>query len=200
MQEEGPAARVARAAAGMPAPNPIAALPPRPDGAPPAHVHVVVETPRGSRNKLDFEPKYGVFQLNKEMPAGSVFPFDFGFIPGTLGGDGDPLDVLLLLDDATYPGVLVEARLVGVLEAEQTERDGKREENDRLVAVAACSRRHAGVRTLDDLGDAMLGEIEHFFRSYNEQAGKRIAYKGRGGPERAAALVDDGVTRASGTP
>ncbi len=179
-----------------PAPSPYAALSPRPADVPPEHVYVVVETPKGSRNKLDYEPTLGVFMLKKEMPAGHVFPFDFGFIPGTLGEDGDPLDVLILMDDATYPGVLVEARLVGVFEAEQTERDGRRMKNDRLVAVAAGSRRHAEVRTLDDVGQAVLGEVEHFFRSYNEETGKRVEFKSRAGPERAAAAVDEGVERA----
>ncbi|HEY0778827.1 MAG TPA: inorganic diphosphatase [Gemmatirosa sp.] len=179
----------------MTSPTPIASLPPRPDGAPPEIVHVIVETPKGSRNKLDYEPRLGVFALKKEMPAGHVFPFDFGFLPGTLGGDGDPLDVLVLMDDATYPGVLVEARLVGVFEAEQTERDGTRTENDRLVAVAACSRRHADVRTLDDVGRATLDEIEHFFRSYNAETGKRFEVRARTGPARAAAIVDEGVAR-----
>lgn len=181
-------------------PTPFAALPPRPDGAPPEHVHVVVETPKGCRNKLDFEPALGVFALKKEMPAGHVFPFDFGFIPGTLGGDGDPLDVLILMDDATYPGVLVEARLVGVFEAEQTERDGARTENDRLVAVAACSHRHAAVRTLDDVGRVVLDEIEHFFQSYNAETGKRFEVRARSGAARAAALVEEGVRRARKRP
>jgi len=156
----------------------------------------VVETPKGSPHKLDYEPELGVFILKKEMPAGHVFPFDFGFIPGTLGEDGDPLDVLVLMDEATYPGVLVEARLVGVFEADQTERDGKRTKNDRLVAVAACARRHAEVRTLDDAGRAVLGEIEHFFRSYNEETGKRFEVRERAGPGRAVALVEEGVERA----
>lgn len=181
----------------MTPPTPFASLPTRPHDAPPAHVHAVVETPKGSPHKLDYEPDLGVFVLDKEMPAGSVFPFDFGFIPGTLGGDGDPLDVLVLMDGATYPGVVLEARLVGVLEAEQTERDGGRSENDRLVAVAACSRRLADVRTLDDLGGAVLDQIEHFFRSYNEETGKRVEFKRRAGPDRASELVNEGVRRAA---
>jgi len=180
----------------MTPPTPFASLPTRPHEAPPEHVYVVVETPKGSPHKLDYEPDLGVFVLKKEMPAGHVFPFDFGFIPGTLGGDGDPLDVLLLIDEATYPGVVVEARLLGVFEAEQTERDGKRTENDRLVAVAACSHRHAEVRTLDHVGRPVLGEIEHFFRSYNEETGKQFEVRERAGAERAVALVEEGAGRA----
>ena len=178
--------------------SPIAALPPRPEDASPTHVHVVVETPKGSRNKIDFAPDHGVFALKKAMPLGHAFPFDFGFVPGTLGGDGDPLDVLLLLDDPTYPGVLVDARLVGVLVTEQVERNGTPERNDRLLAVAKCSRRHEAVQTLDDLEPALLDEVEHFFRSYNEQAGKEVSVRERAGPERAATIVDEGIARAGG--
>src|SRR5215212_8024826 len=90
----------------------------------PSHVNVVVETPQGSRNKYNFDERLGVFRLGGVLPAGAVFPFDFGFVPSTVGGDGDPLDVLVLMDEPAFPGCLVEARLLGVVEAVQTERDG----------------------------------------------------------------------------
>ena len=84
--------------------HPLLRLAPRGDDG---VVHVVVETPRGSAHKLTFDAERGVFVLKKALPAGMVFPFDFGFVPGTRGGDGDPLDVLVLLDGTTPPGVLV---------------------------------------------------------------------------------------------
>ena len=105
-------------------------------------LNVVVETPKGSRSKLAWNDEYRMFELKGVLPAGAVFPFDFGFLPSTVGGDGDPLDLLVLMDDATYPGVLVPCRLLGVIEAEQTE-EGKTERNDRLIAVAANSRTRA---------------------------------------------------------
>ena len=86
--------------------------------------NVVIETPRGSRNKYRYDDDLGLFMLGGVLPAGAVFPFDFGFIPSTCGEDGDPLDVLVLLDDYAFAGCLVPSRLVGVIEASQTERIG----------------------------------------------------------------------------
>ncbi len=80
-------------------------------------LNVVIETSKGSRNKLKYNPEQGLFELSKVLPAGAVFPYDFGFIPSTLGDDGDPLDVLLLLDEPVPAGCKIPARLVGVIEA-----------------------------------------------------------------------------------
>ena len=158
-------------------------------------LHVIIETPKGSRNKFDFDEGHGLFKLGGVLPAGAVFPFDFGFVPSTLGGDGDPLDVLLLMDEPAFPGCLVHSRLVAVIEAEQTERDGTRTRNDRLIAVAANSHTHTGVRTLADLNSALLDEIEHFFVSYNEMKGKTFKPLGRFGPIKAARLIEEGAQR-----
>jgi inorganic pyrophosphatase len=146
---------------------------------------VVIETPKGSPNKLAFEPRLGTFMLKGVLPAGAVFPFDFGFIPSTRGGDGDPLDVLVLMDAPAFPGCVVPARLIGVLEAEQTE-DGRTERNDRLLAVAAMSATHRSIRELNDLNQDLLAQIEHFFVSYNAAKGKRFEVKRRSGKRRAA--------------
>src|SRR2546421_7155604 len=101
---------------------------------------IVIETPKGSHNKYAFDEELGVFQLKGVLPEGMIFPYDFGFLPGTVGDDGDPLDVLLLMDDPAFCGCLVPSRMIGVIEAEQTETDGKSERNDRLVAVAVKCR------------------------------------------------------------
>src|SRR5918992_1612302 len=107
-----------------------------------SELHVIIETPKGSRNKFNYDEDHKLFKLGGVLPAGAVFPFDFGFIPSTTGGDDDPLDVLLLMDEPAFPGCLVPARLVAVIEAEQTERDGETTRNDRLIAVAADSHTH----------------------------------------------------------
>ena len=159
-------------------------------------LNVVVETIRGSRNKITFDPTRGLWELSGVLAAGLSFPDDFGFVPSTLGGDGDPLDVLVLMDEPTFAGCLVPSRLVGVITARQTEKDGTVEENDRLIAVAASSHTHDIVRTLDDLGDTLLGEIEHFFVSYNEAKGKRFEPRERKGPRAATTLVQAGEKRA----
>ncbi|HEX8888795.1 MAG TPA: inorganic diphosphatase [Pyrinomonadaceae bacterium] len=158
-------------------------------------LNVLIETPKGSRNKFNYDEEHRLFKLGGVLPAGAVFPFDFGFIPSTLGGDGDPLDVLLLMDEPAFPGCLVAARLVAVIEALQTERDGETIRNDRLIAVASESRTHKTVRTLADLNDVLMDEVEHFFISYNQIKGKEFAPQGRHGPIKAAKLVEEGIRR-----
>jgi inorganic pyrophosphatase len=156
-------------------------------------LNVIIETPKGSRNKFNYDEEYHLFKLGGVLPAGAVFPFDFGFIPSTLGGDGDPLDVLLLMDEPAFPGCLVPSRLIAVIEAEQTERDGQTTRNDRLIAVAAGSHTHKGIRKLADLSSNLLDEIEHFFVSYNEINGKKFKPLGRFGPIKAAKLIEEGT-------
>jgi inorganic pyrophosphatase len=154
----------------------------------------VIETPKGHRNKFKYDGKRGLFTLSGVLPAGAVFPFDFGFVPGTRGEDGDPLDVLLLMDEPAFAGCLIAARLIGVIEAEQTE-EGKAERNDRLIAVAAESHTHKDVKTLGDLPPHLVAEIEHFFVSYNAIKGKEFKPLGRFGPDRARKLVDEASER-----
>jgi len=156
-------------------------------------LNVIIETPKGSRNKYNYDEKTGLFKLGGVLPSGASFPFDFGFVPSSLGGDGDPLDVLVLMDEPAFSGCLVHVRLVGVVEAEQTERDGKTERNDRLIGVAAESRLQRHVRALGSLSPDLLEEIEHFFISYNQIKGKEFKPLGRFGPQKALRLVETGV-------
>src|ERR687894_801851 len=158
-------------------------------------LNVVVETPKGSRNKYEYDGKLGLFKLGGVLPSGASFPFDFGFVPSTVGGDGDPLDVVVLMDEPAFAGCLVRTRLVGVIEAEQTERDGETTRNDRLIGVAADSRLHTRVRALEPLGATLLEEIEHFFVSYNQVKGKEFKPLTRSGPERARELVEEGMKK-----
>ena len=123
------------------------------------------------------------------LPAGAVFPFDFGFVPGTLGEDGDPLDVLVLMDEPAFTGCLVPSRLVGVIEADEKQ-EGETKRNDRLIAVAAASQDHADLQTLKDVSPQLLREIEYFFASYNHIQGKEWQPLGVYGPKRAQALIE----------
>ena len=143
-------------------------------------IQVVVETPKGSQNKYSYEERLGIFCLKKTLPTGMAFPFDFGFVPNTKGGDGDPLDVLILMDAAAWPGCLVACRPIGVLIATQREQDGKPFRNDRIIAVASSSRMFAGLKGLRQLGRKMSSEISGFFEDYNKRDGKRFT------PERFA--------------
>jgi inorganic pyrophosphatase len=149
---------------------------------------VIVETPRGSHNKYKFDQETGRMKLSKVMPEGMMFPYDFGFLPGTKGADGDPLDVLILCDEPTFPACQIDCRLVGVIKANQTER-GKRKRNDRLIAVAQASVLYAGVEELADLEAGVLKQIEDFFVNY--QRVRKIGFKilGREGARSAQTLL-----------
>jgi inorganic pyrophosphatase len=153
------------------------------------YVNAIIDTPKGSRNKFKFDEKIGMFKLGGALPVGTIFPFDFGYIPSTKGGDGDALDILILMDEPAFVGCLVPAKLIGVIEAEQTE-EGQTTRNDRLIAVAADSRNHSDVRFLGDLNGNLVHEIERFFISYNETKGKTFTVLGRSGPEAARALIE----------
>ncbi|PYK29237.1 MAG: inorganic pyrophosphatase, partial [Verrucomicrobia bacterium] len=135
-----------------------------------------------------FDADLRAYTLKSVLPKGAVFPFDFGSIPGTKGDDGDPLDVLLLMDEPAFTGCVVTARLLGVIQAEQTEK-GKTERNDRLIAVAAESHTHGSLKSLADLDATLIEEIEHFFVSYNEARGKKFKPIARKGPSAATRLV-----------
>ncbi|MDG3005980.1 inorganic diphosphatase [Paludisphaera mucosa] len=157
-------------------------------------LNVIVDTPKGSRNKFEFDEERGLFKLGGVLPAGAVFPYDFGFVPATLGGDGDPIDVLILMDEPAFVGCLVESRLIGVIEAEQTE-EGDTVRNDRLIAVSTRSRNHKDIREVAQFNQNLLAEIQHFFVSYNDSKGKRFEPLGLYGAERAGQLVEEGGAR-----
>jgi inorganic pyrophosphatase len=174
-------------------------LPMRRDGL----VVVVVETPRGSGNKLKYDAELGVYRLDRVLPAGMAFPFDFGFIPGTLADDGDPLDVIVLLDSPVHPGCIVLARLIGVLEAEQQDGGvGPWQRNDRLVAVAGGPKGHASLHSLRDVDPFRLDAIGSFFGSYHALDGDNFRVIGRKGIRAAEAAMRRAATadRRSGTP
>src|SRR6195256_3016791 len=108
-------------------------------------VQVIIETPKGSRNKYAFDADQEVFQLKKVLPAGMAFPYDFGFVPSTKAEDGDPVDVLVLMDEPAFPGCLLKCRVVGVIEGEQRTKK-KSERNDRVVAVEHANHSYAHIK------------------------------------------------------
>ncbi|MGE5469828.1 MAG: inorganic diphosphatase [Bacteroidota bacterium] len=152
-------------------------------------LNVIVETPAGWRCKLKYEAATGLLTLSKYLPAGLVFPFDFGFVPGTRGDDGDPLDVMLLAEAGSAPGCLIPARLLGVLQAAQTKADGRVVRNDRLLAVPLASRAYAGLNTLGEIPRPLCEQIEHFLASYGALEGDRLEITARRGPKTASKLI-----------
>ncbi len=143
-------------------------------------LQVIIETPKGSRNKYAFDPEQEIFALKKVLPAGMAFPYDFGFLPRTIAADGDPIDVLVLMDEPAFPGCLLRARLIGVIEGQQV--DGKKRiRNDRLVAIAEANHMYAHIRKVGDLPKHFLRELETFFVNCHTLEGKRyelLACKG----------------------
>jgi inorganic pyrophosphatase len=137
-------------------------------------VNVIIDTPKGSHNKYRYDEQKQLFRLSHVLPSGAVFPYDFGFIPRTRADDGDPLDVLVLMDEPAIVGCLIEVRLIGVIEAEQQEPGRAAERNDRLIAVAVQSHDHDDVSDLTQVRPGRLDDLEHFFVAYNQQRGKRF--------------------------
>ncbi len=154
-------------------------------------VRVVIETPMGSRNKYDYEPTLDAFELVDVLPRGSEFPFDFGFFPSTLAADGDPVDALVLSDRGLEAGIALRARLIGVIEFEDT-KNGDTIRNDRLVAVPSCSVVYDKVKQLADLPPSLVEQIESFFELDAFFKGKKRKFVGRGGAAKAAKVLEDG--------
>lgn len=155
-------------------------------------VRVVVEATKGRRSKLKYEPSLRAFALHHVIPAGSAFPLDFGFVPGTQGQDGDPLDVLVFADEPTPVGAIVAARLIGVIEATQQPQGKEAIRNDRILAVARASDTYCDWNALEDVPESIVRGIESFFESYNAQRGVKFTILGRSGGERALQLIREG--------
>jgi inorganic pyrophosphatase len=154
-------------------------------------LQVIIETPAGSRNKFAFDPDQGIFALKKVLPAGMEFPYDFGFLPKTVAPDGDPIDVLLLMDEPAFPGIAVRARLIGVIEGEQLDGKDNKIRNDRLVAVAEANHMYANIRKLQDLPAKWLKELQDFFVNYHNLEGKKYRLLGCKGADAASRLIKE---------
>ncbi|SRR2546421_8702218 len=152
------------------------------------HLNAIIETPKGSRNKYAFDPATGLFKLSKAFPAGMFFPIDFGFIPGTLAEDGDPLDVLVFMEEPAYPGCLVECRVLGIIEAEQG-KEGDMIRNDRVLAAAIESRIYGDLKTTEDIGEDLLNDIIDFFKTYHKKNEEKFSVLKIAESEKAIKLI-----------
>ncbi|WP_439400406.1 inorganic diphosphatase (plasmid) [Bradyrhizobium sp. PMVTL-01] len=153
------------------------------------HVFAVVETPRGSTCKLDLDTELGFFTLAKPLMAGLSYPYDWGFIPSTKAPDGDPLDVLIIHDAQTYPGVVLRCKPVGVLELEQKS-DGKRERNDRVFDVPDRAPLETDLTDIRHLPSRACDELEKFFRATNALEDKELKFLGWRGPKHARKAIE----------
>jgi inorganic pyrophosphatase len=143
-------------------------------------VRMIVEIPMGTGNKYEYDLELGVFRLDRPLYSPMYYPGDYGFIPGTIAEDGDPLDVLALMEEASFTGCMIEVRPVGLLDMmDQDQPDQK------LLAVPNRSPRYQEIRTIDDVAPHVRREMEHFFAIYKELEGKRTEMRGWKGPQQA---------------
>ena len=161
--------------------------------------HVVVESPRGATLKLKYEPQWNVMSVSRPLSIGLTFPFDWGFVPSTRAADGDPLDAMLLWDVASYPGVVVPCRAIGVMHVEQnrTNHDpSERIRNDRILSIPVEARREHRVSNVAALPVRMRQELEQFTLAATALEGKDVRVVGWGDAAAALKLVRESVARA----
>ncbi len=141
--------------------------------------YAVIESVKGSNIKYKYIPKNDFFYLERLLPAGTVFPFDFGFIPHTICADNDPLDVIVLLEYPTFTGCVLECRCIGVMEIEQREAGRKKKyRNDRIIAAAAASHLFSQLTDVNELNETVINEMICFFKYASHFAGKSFELLG----------------------
>jgi len=155
-------------------PNLVKLAPFDDDGA----LRVIVESPRGSSLKFAYDPALRLFAISRELPLGLVYPCDWGFIPGTLGADGDPLDSMVLHTAHSYPGIVLTCRILGMLKVKQRQGRGKAEVNNRIIATPSWHTPLAEVTEARDLPKTSRKELEHFFVSVVADTSKRLSIEG----------------------
>jgi inorganic pyrophosphatase len=157
----------------------------------------IIETPKGRRTKFTYENDSGLFSLSKVLPQGFSFPFDFGFIPSTIGEDGDPLDIVVLMDEPTHVGCLLQVRLLGAIKVEQTS-ENKKIADPRLVGVAVQSFDFADINELADLRQNLTEQFTEFLALYNKNSGTQDKVTGTGDAEEAMDLLEEAARKFNG--
>ena len=163
-------------------------------------IHVVVESPRGSMVKLKFEPRWEAMTVSRPLPLGVAYPFDWGFVPSTRGGDGDPLDAMVLWDVQSFPAVVLRCRTVAVLQVEQNRRNhdsSERTRNDRVLVMPIEARREESIRDTASLTARVRQEIEQFTYAAAALEGKDVRLVGWGDAATAFQLVRASAVKRS---
>ena len=156
----------------------------------PELVRMIVEIPKNSTNKYEYDGKLGVFRLDRRLYSPMHYPGDYGFIPGTLAEDNDPLDVLVLVQEPSFTGCLIEVRPVGILNMVDSE-----EGDQKVLAVPTRNPRYDQIHTMDQIFTHVRREIEHFFTIYKELEGRLTRMEGWGGPREARKAIIDSRER-----
>lgn len=155
-------------------------------------IHAVIETPRNLRHKYAYDQQYGLFRLKTIISEGLAWPYDYGFIPGTLGDDGDPLDILYLCDEPTFAGCLVTCRILGLV---RLTKNG--EENDRILAAAmpveGVAQTTDQYDNIDDVPEELIESVSRFLVEYSSDSDNKIEFKGVDSRKKALAAVAQGM-------
>lgn len=147
-------------------------------------VEAMIEIPRGARNKYEYDDKSGVIRLNRVLYSSIHYPTDYGFIPDTLAEDGDHLDILVIVEEPTFPGCHVPARVIGVLN--MADING---EDQKILAVPIGDPRFEGVNDINHISRHWLREIENFFNTYKTLEDIRTVVKGWANAEEAGQVI-----------
>jgi inorganic pyrophosphatase len=155
------------------------------------NLHVIVESPRGSKLKLKYEPKQAMFTLSRPLPLGVAYPYDWGFVPSTCAPDGDPLDAMVVWDETSYPGLLLTCRTIGALVVEQNSKHdvAVRERNNRVIAVPVDAPRLEPIHSVNDLPTRVREEIEAFFLASTAFEHKHLKLLGWSQPDAAIEMI-----------
>jgi inorganic pyrophosphatase len=156
----------------------------------PREINVIVEIPKGSQNKYEYDVEHKLVRLDRVLYSPLYYPGEYGFIPQTLGKDGDPMDVLVLVNFPTYPGVLIECRTIGVLEMIDNG-----EVDDKILCVPVNDIRFGHVHDIKDIRDPVLNEVAHFFRTYKDLEGKKVEIAGWKSKEVAYTIIEASLKR-----
>ncbi len=154
----------------------------------PNEVNVVIEIPRGSGNKYEFDKDSNAIVLDRVQPTTMKQPYDYGFVPKTLSEDGDPIDALVIIDEPLFPGVVVPARVIGLLKMID---DG--EEDEKLICVASDDKNYEHVDTLEDLGDNFTAKVRHYFERYKDLQDKEVSITGWGDIKEAHSAIESAI-------
>jgi inorganic pyrophosphatase len=149
---------------------------------------IIIETPKGSRIKYKYDETFRLFRLKKILPAGLTFPFDFGFFPGTKGQDGDPIDVLAISEFQGFPGCIMDCRVIGCIQAEQS-KEGEMIRNDRFLVVPEQSGVFENAISIEDIPSTVISEIESFFVNYMREEEKAFNLLGNLNAAQAMAVL-----------
>lgn len=149
-------------------------------------VDAFIEIPKGSSNKYEYDEERQVFVLDRALYSPMFYPAEYGYIPNTLAEDGDPIDIMVLMANPTFPGCMIRSRVIGMFLMEDEK--GK---DEKIIAVPLGDPRYEGIRTIDDMGVHLKKEIEHFFSEYKQLEGKEVCVKGWANVEEAKIAIEE---------